>query len=196
MKHRDHNAYRELLYLEGDGELTTAERAALHRHLPRCGECRRARVELERLDQVMASGRVPVREGFRDEILAALPPAGWEAAHPRYWIASLALFLGVGGTAAALLSSGGGEVSSLPLAGAFGAVFDLLRSAMLAGGGLLAASWKGMGMAVEKALDGSTLSWVAFGAVILGIDILFLRFLMRSAEPSAAGGEKGRPPSG
>lgn len=186
MKHRDHNTFRELLYLEADGELTTAERAALHRHLPGCGECRRARVELERLHLVMGDSRVPVRPSFREEVLAALPPAGWEAAHPRYWVASLVLMVAIGATAAGLLSSAGGAGSSLPMAGALGAVVDLLRSALLAGAGLLTASWKGLGMAVDKALEGSILNRVAFGAVILGVNILFFRFLRRSGRPVGA----------
>jgi hypothetical protein len=66
------------------------------------------------------------------------------------------------------------------MAGALVAVADALQASALTGAGLLAASWRGMGLAVESAFDGSTLNLLAFGAGVIGINLSFFSLLRRS----------------
>ena len=70
--------------------------------------------------------------------------------------------------------------SSSPLAEIFVAVFDLFRSSLVAGAGLLDASWRGLGLALGRLFDGSWLNLVAFGVFVLGVDALFLRLLLKT----------------
>ena len=62
---------------------------------------------------------------------------------------------------------------------------ELFGSAALAGAGLLAASWSGVGLALGEILSRSTMGLVAFGVFVLGIDCLFLRYLWRLSRREA-----------
>jgi anti-sigma factor RsiW len=173
-----HQDYRDLLQMQADGELSRLEAQQLDRHLASCAGCRRERRELARLDELLVAASVPVRDGFRDEVVAALPSAAWESRHPASWAAGVALVLGLGGGAFALTSGAG--VSASPLAEIFVAVLDLFRSSLLAGAGLLDASWRGLGLALGRLFDGSLVNLVAFGILVLGVDALFLRLLLKT----------------
>ncbi len=174
---RDHNVFQEWLYLEADGGLTTAERAQLHRHLLSCSRCRREKEELPALFEMLSSDRVEVREGFTEAVMSSLPAAGWESRHPRSWIAAAAILIGLIGLSAMLVGTGGAE---LPGAGPLLAIAELFRSAATAGAGLLTASWQGLGMAVGESLGGSPLPMIVFAIFVLALDVLFVRFLLRS----------------
>jgi anti-sigma factor RsiW len=158
-----HQDYRDLLQMQADGELSRLEAQQLDRHLASCAGCRRERRELARLDELL---------------VAALPSAAWESRHPASWAAGVALVLGLGGGAFALTSGAG--VSASPLAEIFVAVLDLFRSSLLAGAGLLDASWRGLGLALGRLFDGSLVNLVAFGILVLGVDALFLRLLLKT----------------
>ena len=173
-----HQEYHELLQMQADGELSRLEAQRLDRHLASCEGCRAERRELARLDELLTAARIPVRPGFRDEVVAALPNAGWESRHPASWAAGVALVLLLGGGAFALTSAAGAAAS--PLAEIFVAVFDLFRSSLLAGAGLLDASWRGLGLALGRLFDGSLLNLVAFGIFVIGVDALFLRLLLKT----------------
>ena len=173
-----HKEFQELLQVQADGELSRLEAQRLDRHLSSCATCRAERRELARLDELLTAARVPVRPGFRDEVLDALPSAAWESRHPASWAAGAALVLLLGGGAFALTSGVG--VTSSPLAEIFVAVFDLFRSSLVAGAGLLDASWRGLGLALGRLFDGSWINLVAFGVFVLGVDALFLRLLLKT----------------
>ena len=70
-----------------------------------------------------------------------------------------------------------------PGGGVFAAILDLFASTMMAGAGLLAASWQGLGMAVGEITGGSAVQTGVFALLVLGVDVLFLRFLVRSWRP-------------
>ena len=70
--------------------------------------------------------------------------------------------------------------ASSPVAEIFLAVVDLFRSSLLAGFGLLDASWRGLGLALGRLFDGSLLNLVAFGVFVIGVDALFLRLLLKA----------------
>lgn len=171
-----HQDYHELLQQQADGELSRLETQRLDRHLSSCASCRQERRELERLDEMLAAARIPVRRGFSEEVVAALPSAAWESRHPASWAAGVALVLLLGGGAFAL-TSGAGLFAS-PLAEIFLAVVDLFRSSLLAGAGLLDASWRGLGLALGRLFDGSLVNLLAFAILVVGVNALFLRLLL------------------
>jgi len=192
MPSENHDTFREWLFLEPDGELQPAERSRLEEHVRRCDECRGERAAAARLPELLRASRVEVRKGFADEVMAALPATGWQARHPRSWAASLVLLAVLATGAAATVAAGGGLAEGLPLAAAMGAIVELFRSTALAGAGLLTASWRGIGLALEEALGGSTVSLVVFGVLVLGLDLLFIRFLLRSSRHSSAAAQLAR----
>ncbi|MDH3745213.1 MAG: zf-HC2 domain-containing protein [Acidobacteriota bacterium] len=181
---KDHTTYREWLYLEPEGEVSKSERAELERHLLDCRVCRSERRRVAALDELLAKSRAPVDPEFSARVVANLPAAGWEARNPRTWrwgALALAVFAG----AALLIAWSAGSV---PSGGAFdtalaaaSAVGQLFTSAALAGAGLLAASWQGLGLALGELLGGSKLTVAVFGIFVVGVDVLFVRFLLRPA---------------
>ena len=188
-----HREFEELLQLQADGELSRLEAQRLDRHLASCEACRAERRELARLDELMGAARVPVRADFRDEVMASLPSAGWENRHPASWAAGVALVLLLGGGAFFLTS---GAIAASPLGEIFVAVFDLFRSSLVAGAGLLDASWRGLGLALARLFDGSWVNLVAFGVFVLGIDALFVGLLLktrRKVRETAASRDGGEP---
>jgi anti-sigma factor RsiW len=194
MNRPDHTTYREWLNLDADGTLPREERARLDEHLAACPECRRERDELAALARLFQETRIPVRQDFREAVLAALPAAGWEGRSSRAWRFPVAAFVLLAGVAAALLSAGsiaGAEGSGL---GTLAAVFEMVWATALAGAGLLKASWKGIGIVVEDVLS-SPLTLGAFGVFVLCLNLLLISLVRRrrpAALPAAPGGEKGR----
>lgn len=178
MQHdQDHNQYLEWLYLEADGGLAGPDRARLQHHLLSCAECRREREQLPALFDLLASDRVEVREGFADQVMSSLPPAGWEARYPRAWISAAAVLAVLIGFSALLVGTSGGQLEGV---GAVLAIVELFRSTITAGSGLLAASWQGLGMAVGEIAGGSPLQTAVFALFVLGVNVLFARLLLRS----------------
>lgn len=178
MQHEpEHNVYLEWLYLEADGELSGPERARLDRHLVSCAECRRVRDELPALFDLLDSDRVEVRPGFTDEVMSALPPAGWEARHPRAWVSAAAVLVALIGLSALLVGTSGGQMEGV---GVVVAIAELFRSTMTAGAGLLTASWQGLGMAMGEIAGASPAQMGVFALFVLGVNVLFVRLLLRS----------------
>lgn len=173
----DHTTYREWLNLEADGRLPREERGRLEEHLVTCPSCRTERADLRGLDNLLLQERVPVRASFRDDVLNALPSAGWEARAPRTWGFPMALFLLLGLISAAVIGSGStlGEHSGL---GALSAVVGMFQATVLAGSGMLAASWKGFGLVFEQMLA-SPVSLGMFGVFVLCLNLLLVSMLRR-----------------
>lgn len=193
MNRPDHTTYREWLNLDADGMLSHEERTRLESHLATCPECRRERGELAALDGLLRESRIAVRPDFRASVMSSLPAAGWEVRSARAWRFPVAAFVLLAGIAAALLSAGsiaGAETSAL---GTLAAVAELVWATVLAGAGLLKASWKGIGIVVEDVLS-SPLSLGVFGVFVLCLNLLLVSLLRRKrpAELPAARGEGGR----
>ncbi len=183
-----HDQLREWLSLEREPEelLSRQERRLLDEHLGECGECRAERRELARLDHLLANGAVPVRVGFRDEVLAALPAAGWEARSPRAWRVPVAVML-VLAAAAVILGSVQSAGSLGAGAGGFGGVVaalgQMVLTGVLAATGLLWASWRGLGLALGASL--SPASAIALIALVVSLDVLVLALVSRRRRPAA-----------
>ena len=182
----DHSTYQEWLHSELDGALTTGERSQLRDHLVYCDQCKAEKEELIQLERLLADSHLPVRAEFCDEVMASLPASGWEARFPKSWIAALvAVVMLVAGAAALISSAGSGLEPAVPLAGAFVAILEMLQSSVLAGAGLLTASWKGLGLAFQELLGGSVWNLLAISALVFAVDFLLIRMLVRQGRPAA-----------
>jgi anti-sigma factor RsiW len=188
MNRPDHNTYREWLNLDADGRLENGERARLEEHLASCAECREQREELRAFAGLLRRSAIEVRPDFRQAVMASLPTASWEAREARSartWRFPAAVAVLVGALAAGLLIAGPDTSSSgFSLLAAVGSLF---RAAILAGAGLLAASWKGVGLVFERVIS-SPLSLGAFGFLVLCLNLLLISLLRRKrpAEAKAA----------
>lgn len=175
MNRPDHNALRELLSLDADGLLPDEDRGRLDEHLSACPECRREHGELRALSTLLERSAIPVRAGFRGDVMSALPAAGWEGRAVRAWRLPVAVFAVLAVAAGVLLAGTGAQTPGLaPLL----ALAEMFGAAALAGAGLLAASWKGMGLLVEQVLT-SPGSLVAFGVFVLCLNLLLLSLIRR-----------------
>jgi predicted anti-sigma-YlaC factor YlaD len=188
MSRPDHNTYREWLTLDADGMLDGGERALLDSHLASCADCRRERDEQLALDSLLQRSALPARADFRDSVMSALPTAGWEARSPRAWRFTAAVIVLLGALAAALMAAGSAPVSTG--LGTLAAVGGMVQAAALAGAGLLGASWKGLGMVLDKVIA-SPVSLGAFGFLVLCLN-LFLVSLIRRKRPAGAAARSAR----
>lgn len=191
-REREHERYQEWIDLAADGVLGDAERRGLEAHLAACADCRREQERSHALVARLGSARIEVRPGFAREVLEALEPASWEARTPRSWRLPVALLAAVGGASAVLFGVGAAELD--PASGSAGALFsivDLLRAAFVAGGGVAAASWRGLGGAVGEWLGDSAANWGAAAMLVLGANYLLYRLLrLRSRAARAAEAER------
>jgi anti-sigma factor RsiW len=185
MKRPDHNIYRDWLHLDADGQLPPPQRTELEQHLAACAGCRAEREDLLALEALLQKNRVPVRTDFKDTVLTSLPTTGWENRHPKTWGFPAAIFLLLAGIAAALfgsaqLSTAGSGASALL------AMVDMLGSTVQAGAGLLAATWKGLGLAFEEVIT-SPMSLGALAVLVISLNVaLFSLLRRRRSAPDAA----------
>jgi len=175
MNRPDHSTYREWLNLDADGLLMGEERTLLNEHLASCAECRHEREELAALEGLLRSSALVVRPDFKETVMASLQPAGWEARSPRTWRFPAAVFVLLGGLAALLVAGSGTEPAGVSALLAVGSMFE---AALLAGAGLLAASWKGIGMVLDKVIS-SPVSLGAFGFLVLCLNLLLISMIRR-----------------
>jgi hypothetical protein len=174
MKTMDRENVAEWLDLDVDGQLGEAERARLAQVLAAGGELAAERRRLEALHADLAAARVAVRPGFRDAVMASLPAPAWRRG--RSWTLPLAMAVGFAIAAALALAGASAEGAAL---GTGVAVLDLLATALLAGSGLLAASWRGLALALEELISASGLSLAAMALGVLFLNLLFFSMLRR-----------------
>lgn len=173
--------YREWIDLELDGALAAAERRELEAHLAGCADCAAERRRLERLHRRLAESRIPVRAGFRERVLAALPATGWEARPARAWRLPGLLLAALGSATLLLAAVGGLRLEPQgPLPAALAAVVELLATSALAGAQLMGASWRALGLAVNELVLASPTAVAALLLVLACLSALFVR-LVRGA---------------
>lgn len=185
MKKPDCDTFREWIELDLGEELGSRDRAELADHLGTCAACRAEREAAEALSGALRRSRIEVRPDFRSSVLASLPPTGWESRSPRTWLVPVAAMLLLAISSALLLSRG--AVAMPPGFSALVAVGEMLRASVLAGVGLLDASWKGMGLLVGRVVA-SPAGFGAFGLLVLSINLLVLSMIRkrRAAQAEAA----------
>ncbi|HEV8630858.1 MAG TPA: hypothetical protein VGV61_11110 [Thermoanaerobaculia bacterium] len=135
--------------------------------------------QLARLDALLASDRVMARPGFARQVMAALPArAPWADRRVQGWRSSLLALAALVALALGFLGIGGARLApASPALAAARAVADFGMAAALSGAGLLAASWRGVGMALGAALD--LPAQVVFGLGVLAVNALLLVLLRR-----------------
>src|SRR5687768_14044344 len=99
----NHDQLRDWLQMQFDGALDSSRRADLEAHVAICPECAAERIALDGLGRTLREGRLEVRPDFRSAVMAALPPAGWEARSARSWAWPVALVVAFSLAAAAVL---------------------------------------------------------------------------------------------
>ena len=171
--------FLEWLDLEADGCLGDAERGELEAALAADPELRRAGQELQGVHQALLSCRVEVAAGFLEGVMAALPSAPWRRSSRRSWGLAAAAVAVLTVASSLLVGVGSSAVGAGPLVGVFGAIGQMLQASVVTGAGLLGASWRGVGLALEEILTVSPATMVAFGVVVAGINLLFFRLLRR-----------------
>ncbi|HZF13065.1 MAG TPA: hypothetical protein VFE33_30105 [Thermoanaerobaculia bacterium] len=181
MKKPDHDTFREWLQLEtaGDTDLSPERRESLASHVAECPECQAERRDLAHVSQVLARGRLAVRADFRQSVIEALPAAGWESRHPRTWRfpGSVAVLFGL---VAAAFFGRGTAASGSPIWGALLAIASFFRATLVAGLGLMQASWKGLGLVCGEIFS----SWpalAAFAVLVICLNLLLLSLVRRRA---------------
>jgi hypothetical protein len=168
-----------LVDLALDDALPPAEREALRQRLTADEELRREEQELAQLQRLLAAGRVQARPGFADAVMNALPEvAPWTQRRPRGWRSALVALAALAVMAVGFFGVAGARLQpASPLVAAASTVAEFAAAAALSGAGLLAASWRGVGMALATALD--LPATVVFGLGVLGVNALLLVLLRR-----------------
>lgn len=189
MNSMDEATLSEWMDLEVDGALGDGERARLRDLMASRPELAIERRALESLHTLFDEGRIAVRPGFQPQVMAALPrqpawrrsesapsiPAwGWPLA------AMLAFALG-----AAWLLAGSGALAGGALGGTALAMLDLASTSVLAGSGLLFATWRGVGLGLGELLGNSYLNLAVFALMVVCLDLLFFSMLRRPATAEA-----------
>jgi hypothetical protein len=155
----------------------------------------RERRRLERLHGELAAARVSARPGFAQAVMASLPPnPAWAQRRVGGLRGAVAALLALAAAATLLLGAGSARLGAAGAAlGAARAVADFAVAATLSGAGLLAASWRGVGMALGAALD--VPERVVFGLGVIGLNaLLFLLLRRRSGRRRATAAAMARRP--
>lgn len=183
----DEETVRRWIDLEADGALAAEEARRLESALaadPRLARERQAALELR---QQLEACRIAVRPGFREAVMERLPSAAWEPTGRRG--RGLAISLAVALAAAATLSLALGSAATGSLAGLLGAVGEALVASLVTGAGLLGASWRGVGLALEELLSASPSTVVVLALLVVLLNGLFWRLLLRGRDRTASAAE-------
>ena len=193
MASMDHATIEDWLQRELDGDLSAAETERLTAALEASPGARAERAAYARLAEALGERRIAVGEGFRERVMASLPPAGWEGRAARAWRLPLALLAAFGAAAAVLLRFASGS----SVGGSLAAVAGLFKTALLAGGGMLTHTWSGLRMAVGELVSTSPAGAVGLAVLFAGLCLLTalsLRRRVRRAVPAEGGEKPSRPP--
>lgn len=175
MDRPDLTTRQEWLSLELDGALGPDEQALLDEMVADDEALAAERRGLARMSSLLEESREPVSPGFAQNVMSALPSAGWEARHPRSWTVAVGVLLALGTLSAALVGTGSARVTAAgSFVAALAAVGDMMRTTALAGAGMMAASWKGLGLALGEMVATSTSALFVLGFLVLCLNLLFV----------------------
>jgi hypothetical protein len=170
----DRTTLGELLQRQLDGDLGPQERRLLEDELRASPELAEEHRLLQDLATRMSATRIPVRPGFREQVMAGLPPAAWEVRAARSWRLPVALLVALAGCLAMLTRFAPEGLRTKGLfAGTLVAVGDLLRVSVVTGAGLLGASWKGLQAGIGELFASSPMTAVGLLMLLAGLNFLF-----------------------
>ena len=162
-----------------DGALSESEAIALGQRLEHDRDLQVERHRLEALREALVQQRVEPPDGFADAVMARLPQRHRRTVRP--WALAAAATLAVGLGAAGMLRWGlrgaAGDGALAPLL----TVGDFFATVLLAGSGLLAASWRGVGQLVAGWLGESPVNLVVGVVLVVGVNLLLVSLLRRRA---------------
>ncbi|MEL7061298.1 MAG: hypothetical protein AAGN46_14845 [Acidobacteriota bacterium] len=185
-----------LLDLEVDGQATSAERRRLEAHLREDPRLRAERLQLVTLNQALAEDRID--DGgpeLRAAVMARIGPARSPTEKtPR---AIVALVVGMAGAWMAAAFAVGLGSGGDPMLGLGAALADFGSSTVLAGAGLTAATWTGLGFGLAELFSTSTSTLLAMALSVLCLNLLFWSLLRRRGDrPDFATAEASGPDAG
>jgi hypothetical protein len=165
---------QELLQRELDDDLGAGERSLLEQGLLELPDLRQEREQWAQMKAKMEAARIAVRPDFCQQVLDQLPAAAWEARASRAWRFPAAVLLSLGAVLVGLVGSSKGLAAFPgPLVGALAAAVDLLQTSLLAGAGLLGASWKGLQVSLAQLFAGSPAAVVGFFFLVVALNAVF-----------------------
>ncbi|MCP4658951.1 MAG: hypothetical protein GY856_26360 [bacterium] len=176
----------EWLDLDLEGQLDGAEKAHLETQLEASSGLRAERRALAALHAMFDEGRIPARPDLRARVMSSLPVASWEAHRFAAWALPLAMMLLLTLGAVLTLGTAGHLVTESPIVGTVVAVVDFLGATTMAGGGLLAASWHGLGLGLEEFIAESGLNLLSLATLVVFLNLLFFGMLRRPKVVRAA----------
>lgn len=180
MTNTEHTRLEQSLDEYVDGTLPPAERTKLEAHLSSCDRCRRERETLERLHGLLGASRVAVRPGFAEHVMVSAAKEKPAVRRPLWLAVGLVGLLALVSAVLFGVVRGGGGGLELVLT-----LADFATSTLLAGAGLLSASWRAAGLAVEEWLLASVPNLLGSLVLIVALNALAFR-LVRSRRSAAA----------
>lgn len=131
---------------------------------------------LENVHRVLDSARIQVKSGFKDNVMAALPVASWEAKGRWAWVFPAAVFALFMVATVGLMGQ-----AEAPMGGALGgllaSVGQMIVATAATGAGLLDASWRALGWGVRDLVLSSPAIGVGFGLALLSLAVLLYSLL-------------------
>jgi anti-sigma factor RsiW len=167
----------------GEGTLDAATEGRLAAQLAADPRLQAEKASWQALHRVLREDRVAVRAGFQERVMAALPEPAWQRSPSRRVYPALVAALLACAVAATFLLSG---LADQPLAGTGLALADFLQTTLLAGSGVAAATFIGVGLGLEEMFAQSGASLFAFGIMVLCLNLLFFSLLRRRGAATAA----------
>ena len=179
MKHIDPATLNEWVDLDLDNALEPADRAQLQEHLSDHPELARERQTLGALHGLFDEGRIAGRADFQAQVMEALPAAPWRRRATSgipVWGMPLAMLLMLTLGATWLI---GNALTTHPIFEIGQVLADMTQTTLLAGSGMLFATWRGVGFGLEELVGGSSVHLMVFAVMVLCLDLLFVSMLRR-----------------
>lgn len=178
---------------EFDGQLEGSDKARLEELAEADSRVVAEQQALASLYRRIGESKIEVQPGFSARVMKALPQAWWErkaaASDISRWVLPVAMMFALAFGAAGLLASAEGLG---PLAGVGIALLDFARVTILAGAGMLFATWRGVGFGLEHLMADSGFNLLALACAVGFLNLLFFS-LLRRREPVAEAGEVAAP---
>ena len=193
----DNATWKQWVDLDLEGQLEAVEQTRLDEVLEADEAARAERRTLGSLHRMMDEDRISVRDGFTAQVMEALPRAWWErgaapAGLPRFAL-PLAMML-IAALGAAILIGGSEEAGRFTGIGV--ALFDFVQMTVLAGAGMLFATWRGVGFGLQEMIGTSNAGLAAFVLMAVCLNLLLFSMLRRRPRPAAQTAEAGETSEG